>query len=183
RAGLRVFVGDSTAGVSTADLSADGLSGLARDACALARATAADRFAGLPDAADLATAQPDLALYDPPIASLDAQSALRIGREAENAALAAAPEMASSEGAEFGGGGGQVAYASSLGFTGAYSGSSFSLVTTPVARRNGSMQRDSWYTASRRLDRLEDAASVGREAARPAPRRLGARPLPAHWGP
>src|SRR5262249_14375608 len=34
RAGLRVFVGDSTAVVSTADLSAEGLAGLASDACA-----------------------------------------------------------------------------------------------------------------------------------------------------
>jgi len=178
RAGLRVFVGDSTAVVSTADLSADGLSGLARDACALARATAADRYAGLPDVDDLATDQPDLALYDPAVESLDAESALRMAREAEAAALAAAPEVDNSEGAEFGGGGGQVAYASSLGFTGAYSGSSFSLSATPVARRNGSMQRDSWYTTSRRLDGLEEAASVGREAARRALRRLGARSVP-----
>src|SRR5262249_7616136 len=161
RAGLRVFVGDSTAVVSTADLSADGLSDLARDACALARATAPDRYAGLPDPADLATEQPDLALYDPAVETLEAEAgAARArrarAREAEAAALAADPEIDNSEGAEFGAGGGQVAYASSLGFAGAYSGSSFSLVATPVARRNGSMQRDSWYTANRRLDRLED---------------------------
>ncbi len=178
RAGLRVFVGDSTAVVSTADLSADGLSILANDACALARATAADRFAGLPDPADLATEQPDLALYDPAIEALEAETALRMARQAEAAALAAAPEIDNSEGAEFGGGGGQVAYASSLGFCGAYSGSSFSLAVTPVARRDGGMQRDSWYTTNRRLDRLEEAASVGREAARRALRRLGARSVP-----
>jgi len=178
RAGLRVFVGDSTAVVSTADLSAEGLAGLASDACALARATAADRFAGLPDPADLATEQPDLGLYDPAIETLEAETALRMVREAEAAALGAAPEIDNSEGAEFGGGGGQVAYASSLGFTGVYSGSSFSLSATPVARRDGNMQRDSWYTTNRRLDRLEEPGSVGREAARRALRRLGARSLP-----
>src|SRR5262249_12971636 len=141
RAGLRVFVGDSTAVVSTADLSADGLSDLARDACALARATAADRFAALPDAADLAPALPDLALYDPAIESLDAESALRLAREAEAAALSAAPEIDNSEGAEFGGGGGQVAYASSLGFIGAYSGSSLRLPAAPAGRPHGRRQR------------------------------------------
>src|SRR5262249_53087372 len=172
-----------TAVVSTADLSADGLSGLARDACALARATAADRYAGLPDVDDLATDQPDLALYDPAVESLDAESALRMAREAEAAALAAAPEVDNSEGAEFGGGGGQVAYASSLGFTGAYSGSSFSLSATPVARRNGSMQRDSWYTTSRRLDGLEEAASVGRAAPRPAPPPPRSPPIPPPQSP
>ncbi|HYR97289.1 MAG TPA: DNA gyrase modulator, partial [Candidatus Binatus sp.] len=50
RAGLRVFVGESTAIVSTADLSAGALSDLAREAITLARATAPDPFAGLPDA-------------------------------------------------------------------------------------------------------------------------------------
>jgi len=178
RAGLRVFVGNSTAIVSTADLSAHGLDDLARDACTLARATAPDSFAGLPDPDDLATEQPDLALYDPASETLEADAALVLAREAEAAALAAAPEIDNSEGAEFGGGGGQVAYASSLGFAGAYSGSSFSLSVTPVARRNGSMQRDSWYAFNRRLAALDDPASVGREAARRALRRLGARRVP-----
>jgi PmbA protein len=178
RAGLRVFVGDSTAIVSTADLSAHGLADLARDACVLARATAPDPFAGLPDPEDLATEQPELSLYDPASEDLEADAGLALARAAEAAALAAAPEIDNSEGAEFGGGGGQVAYASSLGFAGAYSGSSFSLSVTPVARRNGSMQRDSWYTFNRRLAALDDPASVGREAARRALRRLGARRVP-----
>lgn len=178
RAGLRVFVGDSTAIVSTADLSASGLAELARDACALARATAPDRFAGLPDPADLATEQPDLDLYDPASETLEVEPAVALAREAEAAALAAAPEIDNSEGAEFGGGSGQVAYASSLGFAGAYSGSSFSLAVTPVARRNGSMQRDYWYTTGRRLAGLDAPAAVGAEAARRALRRLGARRVP-----
>jgi PmbA protein len=178
RAGLRVFVGDSTAIVSTADLSPSGLSELARDACALARATAPDRFAGLPEPGDLATDQLDLELYDPAAESLETESALAQAREAESAALAAAPEIDNSEGAEFGGGSGSVAYASSLGFVGGYSGSSFSLAVTPVARRDGSMQRDSWYTTGRRLAGLDSPAAVGAEAARRALRRLGARRVP-----
>jgi PmbA protein len=178
RAGLRVFVGDSTAIVSTADLSAGGLAELARDAVMLARATAPDRYAVLPDPQDLATEQPDLGLYDPASESLDTDACLALARDAEAAALAVAPEIDNSEGAEFGGGGGQVAYASSLGFAGAYSASSFSLMVTPVARRNGSMQRDSWYTTGRRLGGLDAPAAVGAEAARRALRRLGARRVP-----
>jgi PmbA protein len=178
RAGLRVFVGDSTAIVSTADLSAHGLADLARDACSLAQATAPDPFAGLPDAGDLATEQPDLGLYDPASETLEAETGIALARAAEAAALAAAPEIDNSDGADFGGGGGQVAYASSLGFAGTYSGSSFSLSVTPVARRNGSMQRDSWYSFNRHLAALDDPASVGREAARRTLRRLGARRVP-----
>ena len=178
RAGLRVIVGDSTAIVSTADLSPPALDALAREACALARATAPDPHAGLPDPADLAREQPDLDLYDAAVEKLEPPAAIARAREAEAAALAFAPEVTNSEGAEFGGDGGQVAYASSLGFAGAYSGTHWGLSVSPVASRNGTMQRDSWYTAHRKLDALDAPASVGREAARRAVRRLGARRVP-----
>ncbi len=178
RAGLRVFVGDSTAIVSTADLSHEALGELARDACALARLTAPDPLAGLPDPADLATNLPDLDLYDPAVETLEPPYALAQARDAEAAAMAAAPEIDNSEGAEFGGGGGTVAYASSLGFVGAYTGSSFSLVVSPIASRDGAMQRDYWYTAHRKLAALEPPADIGREAARRALRRLGGRRVP-----
>lgn len=178
RAGLRVFVGNSTAIVSTADLSAAGLAELARDACTLARATAPDPWAGLPEGEDLATDLPELALYDPACETLDAEQGLALARAAEAAALHTAPEIDNSEGGEFGGGGGTVAYASSLGFAGAYSGSSFNLVVTPVARRDGGMQRDYWYSWSRSLAQLDPPAVVGAQAARRALRRLGARPVP-----
>lgn len=180
RAGLRVFVGDSTAIVSTADLSAAGLADLADQACALARATAPDPHAGLPDPADLADA-PDagaLDLHDPAVEQVDPREALGWARAGEAAALAASGEVTNSEGAEFGADSGQVAYASSLGFSGAYAGTHTSLVVVPVASRDGSMQRDSWYTADRHLRALEDPAAVGREAARRTLRRLGARRAP-----
>jgi PmbA protein len=179
RAGLRVFVGDSTAIVSTADLSPTALGELARDACVLARSTAPDPYAGLPDPADLATAPlPDLDLHDPAVAELDAEQALAWAHEAEAAALGAAPEITNSEGAEVGADTAAVAYASSLGFAGEYGGSHAGLSVTPVATRNGSMQRDYWYTSHRHLARLDAPGAVGREAARRTLRRLGARRPP-----
>ena len=178
RAGLRVFVGDSTAVVSSADLTAASLADLARDAYALAQATAPDACAGLPDPAELATDLPDLDLYDPAVERVEPEQALGWAREAEAAALAAGAEITNSEGAEFASDGGQVAYASSLGFAGAYTGSHASLSVVPVASRDGAMQRDSWYTAHRKLAALEAAADVGREAARRTLRRLGARRVP-----
>src|SRR5207253_1595414 len=131
RAGLRVFVGDATAIVSTADFSPEGLAALARDAVALARATAPDPHAGLPDPAELAGEQPDLDLHDPAVERLEPEQALAWARDAESAALAAAPEITNSEGAEFAADAGLVAYASSLGFVGAYAGSSVSLAVVP----------------------------------------------------
>jgi PmbA protein len=182
RAGLRVFLGDSTAIVSTADFSPAGLRALASDACGLARVTAPDPHAGLPEPADLvceATLDlPALDLYDPALEELDPRQALAWARDAEAAALAASREVTNSEGAEFGGDAGRVAYASSLDCVADYAGSHASLAVVPVATRNGAMQRDSWYTAHRKLAGLEPPAAVGREAARRTLRRLGARRAP-----
>jgi PmbA protein len=178
RAGLRVFVGESTAIVSTADFSPDGIAELAREACALAARTAPDPHAGLPDAADLARDLPDLDLHDPAVERVEPEQALAWAREGEAAALAAGPEITNSEGAEFDADAGQLAYASSLGFAGSYVGSHAGLSVVPVASRDGAMQRDSWYTTHRKLAGLEPSADVGREAARRTLRRLGARRPP-----
>ena len=178
RAGLRVFVGEASAIASTADLSRDGLGELAREAVALARLTAPDPHAGLPDPAELAREMPDLDLHDPAVERVEPEQAIAWAREAESAALAAGSEITNSEGAEFGTDVGQVAYASSLGFAGAYAGSHASLAVVPVATRDGLMQRDHWYTTHRKLAGLDSAADVGREAARRTLRRLGARRPP-----
>jgi PmbA protein len=177
RAGLRVFVGAATAIVSTSDLSPAALGELAETACALARVTAPDAYAGLPDPADVSAAPPDLGLYDPAVERVEPPDAIARARAAEDAARAFAPEITNSEGAEFGCGSGRVAYASSHGFTGSYAGSSFSLSVVPVAARDGRMQRDWWYTAGRHLAALDAPAQVGAEAARRALRRLGARQI------
>ena len=178
RAGLRVFVGGATAIASSGDLSASGLDALVDDAVALARVTAPDPYGGLPDPADLATALPDLELYDAAVESIEPAAAFDRCRAAEEAARSASEEITNSEGSEFGCGGGQVALASSHGFVGSYGSSSFSLSAVPIATRDGHMQRDYWYSTSRTLDALELADAIGREAARRTLRRLGARRVP-----
>ncbi|MFV2093580.1 MAG: PmbA/TldA family metallopeptidase, partial [Hyphomicrobiales bacterium] len=61
---LRVFVGRSSAVVSTNDLSAGTLDNLAERAVAMARLAPADDYAGLAKAALLATSWPDLDLFN-----------------------------------------------------------------------------------------------------------------------
>ena len=178
RAGVRVFVGNATAIASSGDLAASGLDALVDDALALARVTAPDPFGGLPDAADLATDVRELGLYDARVETMEADAAFAHCHTAEEAARAASAEITNSEGAEFGCGGGQVALASTHGFVGGYSSSSFGLSAVPIATRDGQMQRDYWYSSSRTLDGLEPADAIGREAARRTLRRLGARRLP-----
>jgi PmbA protein len=177
RGGLRVLVGGATAVVSSADLASGTLRDLARQAYALARATAPDPHAGLADPAELATEHPDLDLWDEAATTIEPDAGFALARRAEDAALDGAAEITNSEGAEFGGGGSTIAYASSTGFARSYARSSFSLSVVPVATRDGRMQRDSWWTAAHRLDRLDSPEEVGREAARRTLRRLGARQI------
>jgi len=176
--GLRVFIGARSAVTSSADFSRDALERLAEDTCALARVTAADPFSGLPDPAQLAARIPDLDLYDADVEALTAEQGIAWAQEAEAAALAADARVTNSEGAEFGSSTGHVLYASSLGFRGDYRDSSVSLSAVPVATENGSMQRDYWYSAQRRVARLESPAAIGRKAAARAVRRLNARRVP-----
>jgi PmbA protein len=175
RLSLRVFVGKAAAAASTSDLSRDSLRRLIDEATSLARITAADPVAGLPDPATLTTARPELDLADPEGHRLTPEKKIEIARRGEAAALAFDPRITNSEGAEFFDREAQYAYATSHGFSGSYATSSFGLTVSPVAAQNGQMQRDSWYSLNRKRARLEAPEEVGRFAARRVVRRLGAR--------
>ncbi|MGH7790095.1 MAG: TldD/PmbA family protein [Candidatus Binatia bacterium] len=173
--GLRAFVGDRSAVLSTADFTPAALDELSADAVALARVTAEDPFSGLPDAAELAQGMPDMGLFDPKVGTITAEQATEWCKEGEAAARDADPRITNSEGAEFDAGSHLVVYAASNGFHGTYRSSSCSLSVVPVASENGAMERDHWYSAQRYVDKLERPADIGRVAAARALRRLGAR--------
>jgi PmbA protein len=175
RLALRVFSGKASASASTSDLSRESVERLVDEAVALARLTAPDPVAGLPDPGDLATTVPDLALEDPEGHGLTPEEKIAIARRAEAAALDCDPRITNSEGAEFFERRARYAYATSHGFFGSYPTSSFSLTVSPVASANGEMQRDSWFTVARKRARLDAPEEVGRIAGRRALRRLGAR--------
>jgi PmbA protein len=173
--GLRVFVGERSAITSSADFSRDALDRLAEETCALARVIAPDPFSGLPDPTELATAIPDLDLFDPDVERVTAEQAIAWATEAERAALDADARITNSEGGECSVSTSHVLYGSTLGFRGDYRDSGVSLSAVPVAAQNGSMQRDYWYSAQRKLARLDRPESIGRTAAHRVLRRLNAR--------
>src|SRR5690606_271900 len=165
-----------TAITSTSDLAPDTIDRLAAETVALARATAPDPAAGLPEDGFAADA-PDLALFAPEDRHVAVEARIEEARRAEAAARALDPRIANSEGSQVGSGFRRATYANSAGFTGSYESASHSLFCEPLAREGESMQRDYWMTAARRLGALEDPAAVGRRAAERALRRLGARPV------
>lgn len=177
RLGIRVFAGQSSATASTAELKRDSLAEFIGHTVEMARLTASDPWAGLPDPALHPHSIPELGLSDPDSGIIDADRALEIARKAERAATSFDPRIKNSEGAEFHSGQHRILFANSQGFSGEYAGSSFSLTVAPIAQDGDQMQVSYWYTANRRFEKLEDAESVGVTAAKRAIRRLGARKI------
>jgi PmbA protein len=179
--GIRALVRDGegfrSAVTSTSDLSAEAVVRMAQETAALARATAADPAAGLPDGG-FATDLPDLALGDPADASLSVEARIETARRAEQAARGVDPRITNSEGSEVGSTAGRRVYGNSTGFRAEYAGASHAVSSVPIAADNGSMQMDHWTSVARRWSDLDDAAEVGRIAARRALARLGARRVP-----
>jgi PmbA protein len=175
RLSLRVFAGRASAAASTSDLSRESLERVVDEATALARVTAEDPHAGLPEPDQLVTTVVDLELEDPGGNELEPEAKIELARQAEAAALETDPRMTNSEGAEYWDRRARYVYATSHGFAQGYATSSFGLSVSPVAAENGEMQRDYWYSAARHRAALETPAAIGRTAARRALRRLNAR--------
>ena len=102
RLSLRVFAGRASAAASTSDLSPASLERVVDEATRLARVTAEDPHAGLPDAAGLIDHVPDLELEDTTSEELSPEDKIAVARRAEAAALGVDPRISNSEGAEYG---------------------------------------------------------------------------------
>jgi PmbA protein len=174
RMGIRLFVGQSSAITATANFTREAVQALVGETVALAKATAADEFSGLPAQEELARDFPDLDLADA-TANLVPEEKISLAREAEAAALNVDARITNSEGAEFSNSAREILYANSLGFIGRYYTTNYSLTVVPVASQNGAMQRDYWYSSHRKLSGLEPAVMVGKKAAERTVRRLGAK--------
>jgi PmbA protein len=176
--GIRALVrgtrGARSAVTSTSDLSEDAVARMAVETVELARATAEDPAAGLPED-EPEGHPPDLRLLDAADRAVGIQERIEQARIAEAAARAADPRIVNSEGTQVASDFAEHFYANTRGFVGSYASAHHSLVSEPVARQNGSLQRDHWLAVGRRLADLEDPAAVGRRAAERAVRRLGAR--------
>jgi PmbA protein len=173
--GITVYRDARKGSASTTDFSAASVEDTVRKALSIGSFTAADEYAGLADAALMATAPPDLDLYFP--SEPDVERATAIALRAENAARALDARIANSEGASVSGGAGHRVYANTHGFIGGYPTSTYSTSCSVVAKSNGSLERDYWYSVNRKPDDLEAPEHVGEEAARRAVARLDARPL------
>lgn len=170
---LRVFVGKRVASVSaTANSKPEAL---AERAVAMARVSPEDPFQSLADPSLLASAQPDLDLYDPTV--LTAAQMREQALEAEETALAVAG-VTNSGGSGVGTGLGGIVLATSTGFLGHYVGSRFSRSVSVIAGEGTTMERD-WDASSRlHFADLDTPSKIGQTAAERAVKRLKPRKMP-----
>jgi PmbA protein len=182
-AGIRVLIGQHTGSSHTSDLSPEGIENMVRAALSVAKITTEDPHAGLPERSDLGRLTAGLKLYDEAIANLETEWKISQALQAEEAALAADPRIQNSEGGSFDSYLGKHVFANSRGFLGSYRTSSCGLSVAPVAKSNGSMERDYWHTASRRAAGIESPAEVGQRAAHRALRRLNPRKIDTQKAP
>jgi PmbA protein len=177
--GVSVYFGDRPkirrGHASTSDLSRVALEQTVDAAAAIARYTAEDDCAGLPDAELLARNVPDLELFHP--WSLAAEDAVEIARRCEAAAFAVSKKIRNSEGASVSLQHSQFVLANSLGFMGGYPSSRHWISCAVIAEEKGLMQRDDWYSASRVPSQLADPERLGRYAGERTAARLGARKI------
>ena len=172
---VSVFIGQRRGNASTSDFSPQAVRDTVDAALSIARYTASDDCAGLPEQEMLATEFPDLDLYHPWV--LNVEQAIELARECEQAAFARDKRISNSEGASVNVHEAQFVYANSLGFIGGFPTSRHSISCAVIAGKNDAMQRDYWYSEARNAREMLRVEEIGRIAAERALRRLKARKL------
>jgi PmbA protein len=179
---ITVYAGQRRGNASTSDFSRAALEQTVRAAHDIARFTAEDSAAGLPDADDLVTpeqAERDLDLFHP--WAIDAEGALEIALRCEAAALTVDKRITNSEGAGVSAQQSHFFAGNSRGFRGGYASSRHSVSVAPIAstpgRHGDDMQRDAWYSSMRAPEALAAPEAVGRYAAERALSRLKSRKI------
>jgi PmbA protein len=174
---ITVFAGQRRGSASTSDFSDAALRQTVEAAWHIARYTAEDPAAGLPDADLLAIgARNTLQLHHP--WAVTVEQATEMALEAEHAALATDKRITNTEGASIDTHEGHFILGNTRGFLDGYAFSRHGLSVAPIAGRGHSMQHDYWSTSDRSAKKLANPAAVGRYAAERALSRLSARRIP-----
>ncbi len=177
--GVSVYLGQRRGNASTSDFSAAAVRQTVQAAYDIARFTAEDPAAGLPEAADLASADEvarDLDLFHP--WGIEAAAAAELAKRCEDAALGVDKRITNSEGAGVSAQQAHFWAGNSRGFRGGYASSRHYLSVSPIAGKGRGMQRDAWYTSMRDAADLASPEAVGRYAAERALARLKSRRVP-----
>ncbi|HEX9954036.1 MAG TPA: metallopeptidase TldD-related protein [Allosphingosinicella sp.] len=168
--GLRFFIGQRSATVSSSDLSEESLSALVERAAAMAREAPEDPWSGLaPEDMLMRDAGPNV---DGDDGADPAPTALKALAEAIEDAARSVAGVTNSEGAGVSAGRSVVALATSHGFCRGYSTSGYSGSASVIAGTGPNMQRDYAEHSARHFADLDPAEAIGRLAGERAVARL-----------
>lgn len=175
--GITVYVGSQRGNASTSDFSRAAIERTVQAAYDIARFTAQDPMAGLPDADDVApvSGHADLDLFHP--WAVTSEQAAELAVRCEKAAFDTDARITNSEGAGVSAQQSHFFSAHTHGFRGGYASSRHSISVAPIAGRGDDMQRDAWYSSMRSAGELASPESVGRYAAERALARLKSRKI------
>jgi PmbA protein len=177
--GVTVYVGHRRGNASTSDFSEAAIQQTVQAAYDIARFTAEDPTAGLPDEDDIAKEQVELDLFHP--WAIHSEEAAQLALACEAAALKTSRRITNSDGAGVSAQQSHFFSAHTHGFRGGYASSRHSMSVAPIAAmpgKNAEMQRDAWFTSMRSAEQMASPEAVGRYAAERALSRLGSRKIP-----
>jgi len=176
--GITVHFGQRRGNASTSDFSQAAIEQTAQAAFDIARFTAEDPFAALPDEQDVAQAgeqRTDLELFFPWV--INSEQATQLALVTEAAAFGLDKRITNSEGAGVSAQQSHFFSAHTHGFRGGYASSRHSVSVSPIAGKGDDMQRDAWYSSQRDAADLAAPEAIGRYAAERALSRLKARKI------
>ena len=176
--GVTVYLGQRRGNASTSDFSDAAIAQTVRAAYDIARFTAEDPFARLPESRDVCPESQrsrELDLFHP--WNVQSDEAAQIALACESAAMTVDKRISNSEGAAVSAQQSHFFTAHTNGFRGGYASSRHSLSVSPIAGKGKDMQRDGWYSSMRKASELASPEAVGRYAAERALSRLKARKI------
>ena len=170
--GMRVFVGQKSATISSGQLDDENITELAERAVAMAKHAPEDLYARLATTEEQAKSFPEIELFDD--TSYSTEKLTEIALACEEAALSQAV-ISNSDGASASSGSSEVLIGTSTGFNASYKRSSFGFSAVVLAEQDGQMERDYDYSSAVFAEDLDDPETVGRSAATRTLARLGGR--------
>lgn len=173
--GITAYIGQRRGNASTSDFSASAMRATVDAAFNIARFTAEDDCAGLPDADLLEKNPQDLQLCYP--WHISTEQAIELASRCEQAAFDVDARITNSEGANVHVQQSHFVSANSRGFIGGYPYSRHTIAVSPIAGRGAKMQRDDWYCSVRDPKKMAKPEAIGRYAAERALARMHARQL------
>ena len=174
--GITLYVGKRKGSASTTDSSPDAIRETVAAAKGIASHTEEDPFSGLAEASLMPTQSVDLDLYHP--WDIEPEQATAMAVECEAAGLSVDKKLTNSDGAQISSQQALRVYGNSHGFIGAYPSTRHSISCVLIGEDNDGMQRDYWYSLSRRWQELESAVDIGVKAAERTVQRLSPQKAP-----